>query len=634
LFVVQVEITLVTVTFMYHTSSRLRVCTVSLLKQLFLLLVLLPGLSQAVLAANDYGRLLAPEQAFVPQLTVHDQEIRVHFVIADGYYLYRNKIQVSTEPAGLFDAAQFIQPGKQKHDEFFGKQQVYYNYADVIWRYSTGAQTVPYQLTLSYQGCADAGICYPPVENTLTISRTGKYSITSQPLRDQPDVRTFTIPAAKSSPPEWSGSSGSDSLFQLSRATLITNLMTFFIAGMGLSLTACMYPLLPIVSAIVMGSHQKTTKWRAFVLSFVYVQGLAFTYTIVGIVTARTGAFLTGWLQQPAVVLATAAILVILALSMFDLYSIQLPTRWQAFFQRASGRFRGGHLLSVLVMGALSALIVGPCVAPPLAFALGYIGQSGDATLGGMALYVMALGTGIPLILISVFGVHILPRAGGWMTCVKYLFGLMLMGAATYIATPFLNYHLVVAIYTLLMLVPAIYLGWQWYHSKGRQRWFNAVASVLFLIGGIYFVSASAMNYATPLHRFLTLTPPSGQHFGRYFKKPEQLHQAMQQLFEDDPNKPVLVDFYADWCISCKEMTAFTLSKVSVRRVIEEERFLQIDVTNNTPAQRRMMQQYGLYGPPGLFVVHSNGYRSQPLIGYVPAPELLSWYEKQLQKAQ
>ena len=620
---------------MYHNPTRLHICATSLLKLLFMLLALLLGLNSAVLAA-DNNNLLPPEQAFIPELIVHNQDIRVHFVIADGYYLYRNKIQITTEPADIFGEGQFIQQGQQKHDEFFGTQQIYYDHADVVWRYSTkGTQTVPYQLTLSYQGCADAGICYPPVENTLTISRTGKYRITPQSTHIQPvPPDTFTDPPVKAPPSEWSGSSGGDSLFQLSRATLITNLMTFFIAGMGLSLTACMYPLLPIVSAIVMGTRQKTSKLRAFILSFVYVQGLAFTYTIVGIVTARTGAFLTGWLQQPAVVLTAAAILVILALSMFDLYSIQFPARWQAFFQQASGRFRGGHLLSVLVMGALSALIVGPCVAPPLAFALGYIGQSGDATLGGMALYVMALGTGIPLILISVFGVHILPRAGNWMVGVKYLFGLMLLGAATYIATPFLNYYLVITIYTLLMLIPAIYFGWQWYHSQGRQRWFNAITAALFLAGGIGFVSASIMNYATPLHRFLTLTPPSGQHFGRYFDKPEQLRLAMQELFDEDPDKPVIIDFYADWCISCKEMTAFTLNKASVRRVIEEKRFLQIDVTNNTPAQRRMLQRYGLYGPPGLFVVHSNGYRSQPLIGYVPAPELLSWYDKQVQKVQ
>jgi len=620
---------------MYHIPTRLYVCATSLLKLLFVLPALLLGLNSAVLAA-DNNNLLPPEQAFIPELVVHDQDIHVYFIIAEGYYLYQNKIQINTEPADMFGSGHFIQQGQQKNDEFFGTQQVYYDHADVVWRYSAkGAQTVPYKLTLSYQGCADAGICYPPVENTLTISRTGKYHITPQLPHNQPGLPdTFTNPPAKAPPPELPGSAGGDSLFQLSRATLITNLMTFFIAGMGLSLTACMYPLLPIVSAIVMGTRQKTSKLRAFILSFVYVQGLAFTYTIVGIVTARTGAFLTGWLQQPAVVLTAAAILVILALSMFDLYSIQFPARWQAFFQQASGRFRGGHLLSVLVMGALSALIVGPCVAPPLAFALGYIGQSGDATLGGMALYVMALGTGIPLILISVFGVHILPRAGNWMVGVKYLFGLMLLGAATYIATPFLNYYLVITIYTLLMLIPAIYLGWQWYHSQGRQRWFNAITAALFLAGGIGFVSASIMNYATPLHRFLTLTPPSGQHFGRYFDKPEQLRLAMQELFDEDPDKPVIIDFYADWCISCKEMTAFTLNKASVRRVIEEKRFLQIDVTNNTPAQRRMLQRYGLYGPPGLFVVHSNGYRSQPLIGYVPAPELLSWYDKQVQKVQ
>lgn len=230
-----------------------------------------------------------------------------------------------------------------------------------------------------------------------------------------------------------------------------------------------MYPLIPIVSSIVVGD-KAASKGRAFALSMVYVQGLALTYTLVGVIAGLTGALLTVWLQQPWVVLAAAALMVVLALSMFGLFSIQLPAAVQSYFQNQSNKLSGGKIASVFVMGMLSALIIGPCVAPPLAFALGYIGQTGDAALGGLALYALALGTGLPLIIIGTFGGHILPKAGVWMNGIKYAFGFVLLAVAVYLATPFLPYLLVVALYTLLMLVPAGLLLAQAPKMAGRLK--------------------------------------------------------------------------------------------------------------------------------------------------------------------
>lgn len=615
---------------MFHNTTFLRIpCLKPLLKPYWLLLTLLLLLCQTVLAF-DSNQLLPTQKAFQPVLTINEDHIKVHFDIAPDYYLYRDKIKITTQPDKIFTGTRFVQQHEQKHDLFFGTQSVFFNQLDVIWPYANDAPQKSFELKLTYQGCAEAGICYPSVEKIWKIDPIQKQQMLQKPGHFQGPVNNFQLNQERLQAKQ--AVLSTNSLFQLSRTTIITNLMTFFIGGLGLSLAACMYPLLPIVSAIVAGSNPRNSKWRAFVLSFIYVQGLAFTYTIAGIVTAQTGTFLNTWLQQPTVVLSAAAILLILALAMLDLYHIQMPACWQSFFHNASNRLHGGHLFSVLLMGALSALVIGPCVAPPLTFALGYIGQSADAMLGGMALYVMALGTGVPLVLISVFGVHILPKAGAWMTTIKYLFGIVLIAVATYIATPFLNYTLVIVIYTLLMLIPAMYLYYGWQHSSGYQRMLNGISSMIFLLSGLYFAIASCMHRSTPIHHLLTLTPPHEQHFGQKFKDPAQLQQAMQQLFAADPTKPILIDFYAEWCNTCKEMKAFTLDNAKVRAVVNEKRFLQIDVTDNTLAHQRLLHQYGLYGPPGLFVVHNNGNLSKPLLGYVSVSDFLIWYDKQIRK--
>lgn len=593
---------------------------------LFAVFLMLCGRAFA-LDAND---LLPPEKAFVPELAVADDGVNVRFRIADGYYMYQAKIVGKTDPADLLGQPSFSK-GEEKEDEFFGRQTVYHHEAQVAFPYAK-AVGEPYKLVLTYQGCAEAGVCYPPVDTEFDIFGNGTY----HPQTDEPASAKdrFLQPSSQNGsgalpPPK--GDEGGDSRFKLSWDTLNANLLAFFLAGLGLSFTACMYPLLPIVSSIVVGD-KKAGKARAFVLSVVYVQGLALTYTLVGIVAGLTGALLTVWLQQAWVVLAASALMVVLALSMFGLFNIQLPNAVQSYFQNQSSRLSGGKIVSVFIMGILSALIVGPCVAPPLAFALGYIGQTGDAVLGGLALYTLALGTGVPLIAIGTFGGHILPKAGDWMNAVKYAFGFILLAVAVYLATPHLPYYLVVALYTLLMLVPAFMLLVNGRRQKRRPKAVAFALGGILLIGGAWFGWQGANGKTTALHHFLTLNPPaeagkSSEH-GKMFADTAALKAAMDTALKEHPDKPVVLDFYADWCISCKEMAAYTLNQPEVHQAVDMERFFQIDVTANMPEHQALLKEYGLFGPPGVFVVRSDGSRSEPLLGFVKADKFIEWYEQ------
>ena len=582
-------------------------------------------LSSSVYAQVDASKLLPPEQAFVPQVNVTDAGINVQFAIAEGYYLYQSKIAAETEPEGLLADAQFSK-GEEKEDEFFGRQTVYHHAAQANWPYAKPLNN--YRLTVKYQGCAEVGVCYPPTETSFDIKGNGLYQPESAPPEGK---NRFLHPAPVSDGPAAAPvKSGTETnRFKLSWDTLGANLLAFFVAGLGLSFTACMYPLLPIVSSIVVGD-KNTSKGRAFALSMIYVQGLALTYTLVGVVAGLTGALLTVWLQQPWVVLAAAAVMVLLALSMFGVFNLQLPASVQGYFQNQSSKLSGGRIASVFVMGMLSALIVGPCVAPPLAFALGYIGQTGDAALGGIALYTLALGTGVPLIAVGTFGGHILPRAGGWMNGIKYAFGFILLAVAVYLATPFIPYLLVIALYTLLLMIPAGLLLAGMHKQAGRLKTASLILGSVLLAGGSWFAYQSANGRSTALHRFLTLAPPAadtGTH-GRVYTDTGELKNAIQTALQQNPDRPVVLDFYADWCISCKEMAAYTLNRPEVQQVVDMNRFFQIDVTANTPEHQALLKEYGLFGPPGIFILRADGSRSEALLGFAKPDAFIRWYRE------
>ena len=580
--------------------------------------------------AVDPSQLLPPEEAFVPQVQATDKGVEIGFKIADGYYLYRDKITIAAEPQTAF-AAPVYSPGKEKEDEFFGKQTVYYHQAAVSYAYTAKPQD-GYKLTVMYQGCADAGVCYPPTETLFDIKGAGLYQVNA-PAAEKPSAR-FTAPAAvtqtegQSAPAKTPDSSR----FKLSWDTLNANLLAFFLAGLGLSFTACMYPLIPIVSSIVVGD-KNASKGRALALTLVYTQGLALTYTLVGVIAGTTGALLTVWLQQPAVVLAAAALMVVLALSMFGLFNIQLPNAVQSYFQNQSNKLSGGKIAGVFGMGMLSALIVGPCVAPPLAFALGYIGQTGDAVLGGLALYALALGTGVPLVIIGTFGGHVLPKAGDWMNGVKYAFGFILLAVAVYLASSFLPYAAAAALYTALLLAPALLMLAKLGGMSGRLKTFAAVLSALLLAGGAWFGLQSARGETTALHAFLTLhpAPTASDGLHRKYADADELKAALADALAADPSTPVILDFYADWCVSCKEMEAHTLNTEQVRTAVPMERFFQADVTANNPGHQALLKEYGLFGPPGVFVVKADGSRSEALLGFAKPDEFVAWYRKHAQ---
>ncbi|WP_047394611.1 protein-disulfide reductase DsbD [Chitinibacter sp. ZOR0017] len=461
-------------------------------------------------ASSDF---LPPEQAFKPSIVkINDNTVEIRFAIAPKYYLYRDRISISANGHQLSTQ---IPQGEIKDDPSFGKVAVFHN--ALIVRVSSNQPIADQQpFNIKFQGCAEAGICYPPQTQILQPGQSSKPPAIKQ-LFGQSSP-TDTAPE-----PDYFGGS------------FLGTLGVFFLAGIGLALTACMYPLIPIVSGIVIGGPQRG-RWHAFGLTFVYVQGMAISYTAIGLAAAATGTLLVVALQQPWVIALFALFFVLMALSMFGLFSLQLPAGWQSRLNELSMRLPGGQWLSVLLMGLLSALIIGPCIAPPLAAALAYIGQSGDLMLGGSALYMMALGLGLPLLAIGAFGSTVLPRLSGRvMQGVKIVFGIGMLAMAVWIARPLWSPYL-----------PA----------------------------------------STTAHALTMQTVRSSA----------ELDRALQAA----RGKPVMVDFYADWCVACIEFERETLSQPEVQAALADYQLIRVDVTANSPADAELLARYKLYGPPAL----------------------------------
>ena len=552
--------------------------------------------------------LLPPEQAFQVRLEQQGTLLRVHYQIADGYYLYRDKLAWRVEPEQALQHLP-LPTAEEKKDPFFGQTGIYRHRLTTEHQLST-LPTGQWALFVSLQGCADVGVCYPP--QTIKLTPQGKPSAWQEWF-------------SSSAPPVNNGGLG-----EFASSSRWGSLALFFISGLGLALTACMYPMIPIISAIVAGQGSHLTRWRGFWLSMSYVQGMALSYTLIGIAAGLTGSLLSVWLQQPAVMLTASALIVLFALAMFDVIHIQLPAAWQSRLHHSGHQLSGGRLLSVFVMGTLSALIVGPCVAPPLAIALGYIGSTGDAWFGGAALYLMALGLGLPLLLVGTLGGHFLPRAGHWMNRVKAVFGVVMLGLAIYLASPFLPSALPLALWGSLALGCAVFLGLFQRLPRRISRsdlFVRLLALILLLVGSAQWIGALGGSH----HPWQPLAFLQGKTANAAtqllpFQKINNVAE-WQQALRNANGQPVLLDFYADWCVACKEMEANTLPDPQVQQALQRFVRLKADVTANNSEHQALLKQFGLYGPPGI-MLFLNGTERGRIIGFVSAQEFVAQLEK------
>ena len=558
---------------------------------------------------------LDPAVAFKPSARALDgQTIEVSYEIAKGYYLYRDKFRVVIDGDAATAGTHAMPKGKEKDDDNFGKVEVYYKgvtFRVPVERNASGS--LPLTLKLTSQGCADAGVCYPPQTQNVMLTL--------------PDPATTPSAAASAASGAPSGDESGLIAATLKDAGFWAILAFFFLAGLGLSLTPCVLPMIPILSGIIAGQGHQASHARGFALSLTYVLGMALTYAAAGVAAGLTGTLLSAALQNVWVLGGFALVFVILSFSMFGFYELQLPTALQSKLSEESGHLQGGRGLGVFLMGALSALIVGPCVAAPLAGALLYIGQTGDAVLGGTALFVMALGMGAPLIAVGVAGGSLLPKAGPWMEGVKKGFGVLLLATAVWLVSPVLPAVVPMLAWAALLIIPAIFLHALDPlppHAKGWQRFWKGIGIVMLLTGAALLIGALAGN-RDPLQPLAGLR--GGAMAAETKKLPFERVATLAELEQKvmAAGRPVMLDFYADWCVSCKEMEKFTFADAQVQAKLAGFTLLTADVTANSDDDKALLARFGLFGPPGILFFDTSGREIKTIrvVGYQDAGRFL-----------
>ena len=597
---------------------------------------------------------LPPEQAF--RFAAHQVDaktIEVRFDVADGYYLYRDRFAFAAQPASVKLGAPVFPPGKVKFDETFGKEmETYHGGLTIRLPVESAPADGKWSLVVTSQGCADKGLCYPPQESVFKVgggvldSLFGKRapadssSIGNGPAAASGDAAGA---AASTGPSPAQPAPAADENDRIAGALASRNLgviaALFFGLGLLLTFTPCVLPMVPILSSIVVGEH--VTRKRALLVSLSYVLGMAVVYTGIGVAAGLLGEGLSAALQAPWVLVAFALLMVALSLSMFGLYELQLPQHWQTRLTASSNRRQGGQLAGAAAMGAISALIVGPCVTAPLAGALAYIARTGDAVVGGGALFAMALGMGVPLLLVGVGAGNLLPRAGRWMETTKRFFGFLLLGVALWMVSPVLPAWALMAGWATLLLVGAVFLSAfdsLGPDAHGLARVGKGLGLLAALAGAILLVGL-ASGSRDPLQPLAHLSAARSAPEAAAGGVSEVRFERVRSVAELDARvaqaaaagKPVLLDFYADWCVSCKEMERFTFTDKRVRARLSEVVMLQADVTRNNVDDRALLKRFGLFGPPGIILYGADG-RERPVraIGYQPATRFLDTLSRAL----
>jgi len=592
----------------------------------FLLLVTLLTVPVKAATNNVLGDLLGPpqqtflpvDQAFVFDFDQQGSTLFVGWDIAPDYYLYKKKIEIIAKGANIQvgDSGS----GEIIEDEFFGKTEVFFNSASVISK--LGNVTEDAVVKVRYQGCAKAGLCYPPEVISIPLSvisgeqikNVDQNSATDKAATAQSTFAALNEPATE--PTTNSDDTEKELTFteQLASQGLITNLLIFFVVGVGLAFTPCVFPMFPILSSLIAGQQNLSTK-KAFALSFVYIQGMAVTYAALGLVVAALGGQVQGYLQHPFVLVSFSLLFVLLAMSMFGWYEIKLPSSMMSKLTQVSNNQKGGNYVGVFLMGVLSGLIASPCTTAPLSATLLFVAQSGDYLVGGLTLYVLSLGMGLPLLLLGTSGGKLLPKAGGWMEQVKTLFGFVMLVVPLILLERLVSADIILLMAGVLALATALYLHhWQSSQTQSKLKtvlWFAATLLVMtgFTLTKNYFWPVQAVQVSSQSNEFKKVADLA------------ELKEAVAQA--NNEGRMVMVDLYADWCVACKEFEHYTFPDAKVQSEFSHYQLIQVDLTNSDNKTIELMEEYTVFGLPSILFFNTQGKEltTQRVTGFLNAED-------------
>ena len=541
----------------------------------------------------------------------NQENVIVNWSIAEGYYLYQEKISVklNQEETSSFDVPTFSISPEDYNDPYFGLMKIFKKPVQAIFKASHPPLKAEDVVEIAYQGCT-SGFCYPPEVKEIKVADLPIAQITNT-------EKTSEKSTALSAQPKAEQDRLAESLFNSKYAVF-----GFFLLGLGLAFTPCVLPMLPLLSAIVIGQNQRPNMWRAFALSFVYVQGMALTYTLLGLIVAAIGLPFQVALQHPYVMIGLSIIFVLLALSMFGVFTLQLPSSLQTKLSLLSQQQKAGAFGGVFLMGMIAGLVASPCTSAPLSGALLYVAQSGDLFTGAITLYLLALGMGVPLILITLFGNKILPKSGMWMETVKKLFGFVMLALPVFLISRILPDEWTPRLWA--MLGTAFFVWFAFQMPKNGTGW---VFRILFLV--------VAMISVKPLQTWVwgeTSTPSAVENkvvSHVEFKKVKSEAELQQALSENNKSL-VMLDLYADWCVACKEFEKETFSDPRVQKTFGDMLLLQVDMTKNSEENRALMTKYKVLGLPTILFFNRDGkeIKGSRVNGFMPPVEFLQWIEK------
>jgi len=573
------------------------------------------------------NRFLTLQEAFIIKAEVVDGKALVQFDLADKIYVYKNQVKVEITKNPNVEIGNFVLPDGVDHDgeiAYLNGQTM-----SVPLKNSSGATGVKnFELLVSYQGCSELGLCYEPSTEKFNLSvdldslKAGQTGFSLDEISEKPAEKPAVVIDEDADP----------ITALLAGGNIFYIIGGFFIFGLLLSLTPCVFPMVPILSSVIVSHGSDMTTKKAFMLSMIYVQAMAVTYTIAGVVAGLTGAGVQAAFQTPWVIGVFSGVFVVLALSMFGLFEIQMPQALQSYLNKKT-EGNGKGYLSIAIMGLLSALIVGPCVAAPLAAALGFISQTGDAFLGGAALYALSMGMGIPLLIVGTGAGKFMPRPGSWMDAVKSIFGVMMLAVAIWMLSRIVDSTISMLLWSALVMFTAVALGA--FESRGETSCApcHAATKSLGLMAFLFAVAlflgsiTGSSSLLNPLEKFTsqgTVVSASTQVKENSFTKVHSIAE-LDAMIAKSKGKKVMLDFYADWCTSCKELEHVTFSDLGVKEALKDYVLVQADVTANTEDEKALSKKFGLFGPPALIFYDEEGTEltKKRVIGFVEPAELI-----------